>query len=343
MAALRELAQRGTLRPEHMVMDEQSGKWAKAGLVPGLFAPPAQRQKPPPPPEDDLPVLAALVEIVPQLEPIEALPVLEAVVPEPKPKARAVPAVQKKPQRAESPPPPASRKAETNKDRRPGKREALWWNCNRIASLSAGSQKGIAVLAPGIVAFLPTERTKYLLGEMALGMGKAAVGVYTISFEWLRQRPNLFHMLEDLYDERPDDFPNALREVAETLEGVVWLPDDTQYARQGKSAVIFVHNKDELRGDAPVGPMLDRLLKDWKETDPPLLGNLIGMGCVTLIPLLITCLAFIGYLTGDLPFIAVLVWMGFTAIPIIGMAILIPVTLIRRSNRRKRMAKQQDE
>jgi hypothetical protein len=34
--------------------------------------------------------------------------------------------------------------------------------------LSAGSQKGIAVLAPGIVAFLPTERTTYLLGEMAL-------------------------------------------------------------------------------------------------------------------------------------------------------------------------------
>jgi hypothetical protein len=88
-----------------------------------------------------------------------------------------------------------------------------WWRGTSIDGLN--SQAGVVVLRPTLVAFVPTAESKNLLGVMAGGVAKSAAGIHTISLAWLRRRPDPFAMVEDLWDERRDDFDACLVEAAE--------------------------------------------------------------------------------------------------------------------------------
>jgi len=187
----------------------------------------------------------------------------------------------------------------------------LWWRGNLIDGLNV--QAGVIVLRPDFVAFVPTEQAKNLLGTLAGGLAEAASPFQTVSLDWLRRRPDPLQMIEDLWAERPDSFVESVIEIAGRLGGLVWFPQSTRVARTGmkSTGLIFVKGPTELRGYAPAGAELDRLLEGWQETEPPILGDVIGILVVSLLPLFMAAASFVGHLlSDDIPSWASLIWLG---------------------------------
>ena len=80
-------------------------------------------------------------------------------------------------------------------------------------------------------------------------------------------------------------------------------------------AVTFLCESVELRGSAPAGPALDRLLTGWPETDPPILGHLKRLAVASVIPLLLAVALFVGHrLSADIPWWAFLIGLGLAGL-----------------------------
>jgi hypothetical protein len=95
--------------------------------------------------------------------------------------------------------------------------EALWWRGNCVNGLNA--QPGVIVLRKDLVAFVPSGEAKNLIGVLAGGVADAVSPIQTVSLEWLRSRPDVVGMIQDLWDERRDDFDVCLVGVAKQLGG----------------------------------------------------------------------------------------------------------------------------
>jgi hypothetical protein len=215
--------------------------------------------------------------------------------------------------------------------------EALWWQGNFIDRLSA--QKGVIVLRSKFVAFLPTEKAKNLVGTLAGGLASAASPIQTISLDWLQRRPNPLQMVNDLWSERRDNFDRCLFEIVEHLGGFVWARSVVQVARPDKGstgrseALMIVRQQAELRGSAPAGPELDRLLSEWQETAPSARGDVIGLLVVSVLPLLLAAALFVGsLLTHDIPRWAPLIGVGLAVL--LWLLAALKAVLVRRQAKR---------
>jgi endogenous inhibitor of DNA gyrase (YacG/DUF329 family) len=191
--------------------------------------------------------------------------------------------------------------------------DVLWWRGHRVRGVTV--QKGLIVLRPELVAFVPSEESQNVLGVIARGAAGALLPIQTISLDWLRRRGDVLEVVEDLWHDRRADFDRCLMEAANYLGGLAWSRADTCVARSGRSSVMFYQGSAELRGYAPGGPALRRLLEGWRETDPPILGDVIGLLVVSVLPLLLALALFVGHhVRDDIPAWAPLIPLGMAAI-----------------------------
>ena len=195
----------------------------------------------------------------------------------------------------------------------------LCWQGNYIEGVTA--QAGVVVLRPEFVAFVPKEKAKNLVGGLVGGLASAVSPIQTISLDWLRRRPDLIRMVNDLWMERPDDFDRCLVEIVEHLGGFIWARSAARVARPAKGTkgraqvLVFVRNNAELRGSAPPGSALDGLICDWHETAPPARSDVIGMLVVSVLPLLLAGVLFAGsLLSEDIPGWAPLIGLGLAGL-----------------------------
>jgi hypothetical protein len=195
----------------------------------------------------------------------------------------------------------------------------LWWQGNYVEGLTA--QAGVAVLRPEFVAFIPEAEAKNLVGVLAGGLASAVSPIQTIPLDWLRHRPNPLQMVNDLWTERPDDFDRCLFEIVEHLGGFIWARSAAHVARPAKGTtghsevLIFVRHQAELRGYAPAGSVLDRLISGWQETAPSARSDVIGLLVVSVLPLLLAGALFVGsLLTPDIPAWAPLIGLGLAGL-----------------------------
>jgi hypothetical protein len=195
----------------------------------------------------------------------------------------------------------------------------LWWPGNYVEGLTA--QAGVVVLRPEFVAFLPQEKAKNLVGVLAGGLASAVSPIPTIPLDWLRRRPDPLQMVNDLWAERPDDFDRCLFEIVEHLGGFVWARSAARVARPAKGTtghsevLIFVRHEAELRGSAPAGSVLNRLISGWQETAPSARSDVIGLLVVSVLPLLLAGALFVGsMLTPDIPAWAPLIALGMAGL-----------------------------
>jgi hypothetical protein len=196
---------------------------------------------------------------------------------------------------------------------------ALWWQGNYVEGLTA--QKGVVVLRPEFVAFVPTEKAKNLVGVLAGGMASAASPIKRIPLDWLRRRPDPLNIVSDLWTERPAEFDQCLIEITEHLGGIVWARSAATVARPGKGTtghsetLTFVRDGAELRGYAPAGSALNHLLNGWQESAPSARGDVIGLLVVSVLPLLLAAALFVGsLLTADIPSWAPLIGLGMAGL-----------------------------
>jgi hypothetical protein len=250
------------------------------------------------------------------------IPVLEAV--DPIPEVLPVsPALTVQP----TPPPRTNAKLPT---------DVLWWRGNCIDGLNA--QAGVIVLRRDMVVFMPTEKAKNLVGLLTKGLVDAASPFQTISLDWLRSRPDPLQMVRDLWDERPDDFDRCIIEIADHLGGWAWPRIVVRVARPRKGGrsegVIFTQGPTELRGYAPGGEVLERLLKGWQETDEPILGTVIAMFVISLLPLFMAAATYIAhFFTTDIPWWGALIWVGMAGLLYVAVGIKVAWVWLRRKRR----------
>jgi hypothetical protein len=195
----------------------------------------------------------------------------------------------------------------------------LWWHGNYVEGLTA--QAGVVVLRPEFVAFIPEAKAKNLVTALAGGLASAVSPIPTIPLDWLRHRPDPLQMVNDLWTERPDDFDRCLFEIVAHLGGFIWARSAARVARPAKGttgnfeALVFVRHEAELRGSAPVGSELNRLLSGWQETAPSARSDVIGLLVVSVLPLLLAAALFVGsLLTPDIPAWAPLIGLGLAGL-----------------------------
>jgi hypothetical protein len=216
--------------------------------------------------------------------------------------------------------------------------EVLWWQGNYVEGLNA--QAGVVVLRSQFVAFIPSAKTKNLVGTLAVGLASAASPIQTISLEWLRRRPDPVQMVNDLWTERRDDFDRCLIEIVEHAGGRMWARGAARvvrlatWTRAGSEGLAFVRQEAELRGAAPAGPVLDELLRGWQETVPSARSDVMGLLVVSVLPLLLAGALFVGsLLTPDIPAWAALIGLGIACL--LYLAAGVKVVWVRRRQKGK--------
>jgi hypothetical protein len=214
----------------------------------------------------------------------------------------------------------------------------LWWKGNYIDGLNA--QAGVVVLRPNLVAFIPSEKSKNLVGVLAGGLASAVSPIHTVSLDWLRRRPDPLQMVNDLWEDRRDDFDPCLFEIVEHLGGFVWSRTSAAVARLGKGlsgdseGLTFMRKQTELRGHASRGPVLDRLLEGWKSAEPSARNDVIGMLVVSALPLLLAAALFVGsLLTPDIPAWAPLIGLGMAGVLYVAAGMKVAWLRLRRRRR----------
>lgn len=262
------------------------------------------------------------VEDLPEVIPVEDLP--DALPVDEVPSARLT----NRPESREPAPP-------RRKSRRPD--DVSWWTGTH--NYTGGYQAGVIVIRADLVAFLPTEPAKNFLSSMAFALVTTAAlrsaGYYMIKVNWANKDGDPLRHVEDLWYDRPDDFPEALRELAAELRGMVWSVKEASVAVIGKRGwLIFVKDRSELRGRADPGAKLDRLLENWEKRDPPLFGDLMGMLFVTLVPFLLTVGCLIGFLTGNLSYGPVILWGVITGLLLMMIGGKVAWVLLRRKGKK---------
>jgi hypothetical protein len=97
---------------------------------------------------------------------------------------------------------------------------------------------------------------------------------------------------------------------------------------------MFVNNAVELRGSAPAGPVLDRLLAGWQEIDEPIMGEVISMLVVSVLPLLLAAGLVVGHLLSkDIPWWAPLIPVGMAGAMFLAVGVKIVLSRLRRTRR----------
>jgi hypothetical protein len=197
--------------------------------------------------------------------------------------------------------------------------EVLWWQGNYIKGVT--SQAGVVVLRPEFVAFLPKSEAKNLITGLVGGIASAASPIQTIPLDWLRRRPDPLQMVKDLWAERNEDFDRCLFEIVEHLGGFIWARSAASVARPAKAttgrseALTIVRYEAELRGYAPTGLVLERLLRGWQETALSARSDVIGLLVVSALPLLLAAVLFVGsLLTPEIPAWAPLIGLGLAGL-----------------------------
>jgi hypothetical protein len=221
--------------------------------------------------------------------------------------------------------------------------EMLCWRGNRVDGLTG--QKGVIVLRPTQVAFVPSEKAWNLAADVAAVAVDAVSPVQTvpISVDWLRDRPDPLRLVNDLWDEYHAEFDACLVQVVNRLGGLVWPRDEVEVVRHkpfliGMSeAVVFLRGGAELRGYAPPRAALNRLLEGWALGDPPIFGDMIAALVVSLLPLLLAAGLFVGHLTltdPEIPWWAPLIGLGLAGLIYLAVGLKAVVLLRRRRSRR---------
>jgi hypothetical protein len=295
--------------------EQANGKQLRCGKCQHVFqAAWPVAAKPAPPPAAD--PIASLPEALPVERFPDALPVERLL--------DALPVVQQNrsarptPQRAVAPPAP-SRAAKDPSD-------VLWWKCNRTGGVHV--QAGVVVLRKKFVVFIPSEESRNVLAQVVGGVANAAspIKVYKLpSFGGPQGRRDrdLGRMVDQLRQERPDDFDEALIETAKYYGGFVWPQDQVKVGRATKKKdgrpqpLMFSKDTESLRGYATAGPMLDRLLEGWTITDPPILADVIGLVGFSALPLFMATATYLCHLwkPNEVPYWAAFIWLGF-AVPL---------------------------
>lgn len=139
-----------------------------------------------------------------------------------------------------------------------------------VEGLSAG--RGVLVVRPGYVCFLPTERMTNLVGEIAKGLGAAAAGVTVIGMG-KGKTPSPAELVRYLEGLPADELDRTLLGGQASAEVMVWRPGDAEvvYKRpllRRKRGLWFVSDKASLRCarlfDAAEQEELRRLLGQWQ-------------------------------------------------------------------------------
>ncbi len=211
----------------------------------------------------------------------------------------------------------------------------LWWKGNYIDGLNV--QAGVVVLRPNFVAFIPSEKSKNLVGVLAGGLASAVSPIHVVSLDWLRRRPDPLQMVNDLWADRRDDFEPCLFEIVEHLGGFVWSRTSAAAARLGKrltgasEGLTFMRKQVELRGYAPTGAVLDHLLEGWEAAEASARSDVIGLLVVSVLPLLLAAALFVGsLLTPDIPAWAPLIGLGMAGVLYVAAGIKVAWLRLRR-------------
>jgi hypothetical protein len=194
----------------------------------------------------------------------------------------------------------------------------IWWVAYRTTGMTV--RKGIAVLRPRYVAFVPTADQVNVLGSMAGQVAMSMAHVHVISLDWLRRKRNIPEIVEGLWDEYRAEFDDYLREFVGESGGEVWTREECKVTHvpskraTGKHGVTIRKDTVELQGATTNGQALARLFQGWEHAAASVRTAVLLSLCLSVIPGAITIIALIWHLTGDMPLAAVIVWTCFTAL-----------------------------
>jgi len=194
----------------------------------------------------------------------------------------------------------------------------IWWVAYRNTALTF--RKGVAVLRPGYVAFVPTAKQVNLLGSFAGQVAMSATHVHVIPLTWFQKKQNVPEIVQGLWEEYREEFDDYLRDFVGESGGEVWTREECKVTHvpsrrpTGKHGVTFQKDKVELQGAAKNGPALGRLLDGWQKAPQPMGNTAVRCFVISVIPAVLTVIALIFYFTGSAPLAAPIVWAGFTAL-----------------------------
>lgn len=139
-----------------------------------------------------------------------------------------------------------------------------------VEGLSAG--RGVLVVRPGYVCFIPTERMTSLVGELAKGLAAAATGVAVIPLG-KGKAPSPAELVRYLESLPADELDDMLLGGQASTGLVVWRPGDAEVVSKRpllrrKRGLWFVSGRASLRCarlfDAAEQGELKRLLSQWQ-------------------------------------------------------------------------------
>ena len=191
--------------------------------------------------------------------------------------------------------------------------DVAWWA--GYVSGSVSGQKGVIVLRPDYVAFVPSEQSTNYIGLLAGGAASSVLPFQQLSLDAFRKQKgkNVGTIVTKLWLEAGESFDDCIRHVAERLNGQVWSREDTVVSRTGVRSgrpryLSLVNGNKELAGRVDPRAAIDRMLSGWTVGAPLLRTRLVPVCVIAIIVTLFATVAVIGWLTDDLPTSAAVVW-----------------------------------
>lgn len=129
--------------------------------------------------------------------------------------------------------------------------------------------RGVIVVRPGYVAFLPTEEIKHLGATIAKGVIMSAAGLVEID----RRKPvPVDKWLGELKGSDPEQFDQQLEPLIEATGGLKWLPTNAtvrirRIPLRRKKRLWFMFGEQSIRLSSALGKdelqYAETLLHDW--------------------------------------------------------------------------------
>jgi hypothetical protein len=159
--------------------------------------------------------------------------------------------------------------------------ELIWFHGTKFWGLGS-SQKGIVVLRPEYVAFLPTQAAFNLFSELAT----SAIGLQKIDLSSPQQ---IDVVVQHLWHSNPHMFDQNLRAAAQHQGGTVFARSHSEVSRnraRSKDGIIFSGSSGRFQGFVTPSPVLERLLAGWQKRPAPLGPTIRTLVVVAALPTL---------------------------------------------------------
>jgi hypothetical protein len=182
--------------------------------------------------------------------------------------------------------------------------EVACWPAYRVEGLS--SQKGMAILRPGYLAFLPSAGRENLVDKLAGGFANELSG-QVLGVKWIsaQAKPPVDLLLQLLHGRDPGQFDAYVNKLVDRFGGQAWEPGEAEVVKEAfplqpnRHVLLFKQGGVAVRG-VPAGEQLsfvDGVLSQWAEGKPirvvQPVWRLAAVSAVVTIPALL--LAWGGY------------------------------------------------